>query len=190
MRGYDFSWEKFNGETLKFKLNSRYVIYDTLAHNWKIINYTIRRFDHGKQHFEHGDTLIKHFNVIPSDYSDQLVNMDVMNYFQLDRFITKERIKGSENIKFYLVEKYRRIAFPFATLILTLIGASLSSQKIRGGMGLHLAFGIVLSFTYIIFMQISTVFATYGTLSPFVAVWIPNIIFSIIALYLLKRAPK
>ena len=190
MRGYDFSWEKFNGETLKFKLNSRYVIYDTLAHNWKIINYTIRRFDHGKQDFEHGDTLIEHFNVIPSDYSDQLVNMDVMNYFQLDRFITKERIKGSENIKFYLVEKYRRIAFPFATLILTLIGASLSSQKIRGGMGLHLAFGIVLSFTYIIFMQISTVFATYGTLSPFVAVWIPNIIFSIIALYLLKRAPK
>ena len=119
-----------------------------------------------------------------------MCSIDIMNYFQLDKFITKERIKGSENIKFYLVEKYRRIAFPFATLILTLIGASLSSQKIRGGMGLHLAFGIVLSFTYIIFMQISTVFATYGTLSPFVAVWIPNIIFSIIALYLLKRAPK
>ncbi len=188
--GYNFTWEKFDGQELKFKLTSRYAIFDTLTEEWKIINYNIRRFKDGKQSFEHGDTLIERFNIMPRDYSDKVAKMDVMNYFELNDFINKEKIKGSEKIKFYLVEKYKRIAFPFATIILTLIGASLSSRKLRGGMGIHLAIGITLSFTYIIFMQISTVFATYGTLSPFIAVWIPNIIFSIIALYLLRIAPK
>jgi lipopolysaccharide export system permease protein len=116
--------------------------------------------------------------------------MDVMDFFELNDFIEKEKIKGSENIKFYLVEKYRRLSFPFATLILTVIGAAVSSRKIRGGMGLHLAIGITLSFGYIIFMQISTVFATFGTLSPFVAVWLPNFVFFFIALYMVRIAPK
>ena len=95
-----------------------------------------------------------------------------------------------ENIKFYYVERNRRLAFPFATIILTIIGAALSSRKVRGGMGLHIAIGITLSFTYIIFMQISTVFATFGTLSPLIAVWIPNIVFTFIAVFLYRMAPK
>jgi lipopolysaccharide export system permease protein len=144
----------------------------------------------GVHTFSKGDHMDTTFNVVPSDFSNRVSRMDVMNFFELQSFINKERLKGSENIKFYLVEKYKRISFPFATLILSVIGVSLSSRKVRGGIGLHLALGITLSFAYIVFMQISTVFATYGTLSPLISVWLPNILFTFVALYLLKRAPK
>jgi len=79
---------------------------------------------------------------------------------------------------------------PFSTYILTLIGVSLASRKVRGGIGLHIGFGLFLSFTYIMFLQVSSTFATNGNLSPWLAVWIPNFIFLAIALYLLKTAPK
>ncbi len=189
--GYNFTWEKFDGQTLKYKLKSKTIVYDSANNDWTIIKYKERIFDDDNtQHFTEGDTLIAKFNIIPRDYSDKVVNMEVMDYFELNEFIANEEIKGSENIKFYYVEKYRRVSFPFATLILTVIGAALSSRKVRGGMGIHLAVGITMSFTYIIFMQISTVFATFGALSPLVATWIPNIVFFFIAIYLVRIAPK
>ncbi len=189
--GYNFTWEKFDGQELIYKLKSKTINYDSVNNIWNIVKYKSREFvNDSTQLFEKGDTLVAKFNIIPRDYSDKVINMEVMDYFELNDFIAKEEIKGSENIKFYYVEKHRRVAFPFATLILTVIGAALSSRKVRGGMGLHLAIGITLSFTYIIFMQISTVFATFGALSPFVAVWIPNIVFFFIAMYLYKVAPK
>jgi lipopolysaccharide export system permease protein len=113
-----------------------------------------------------------------------------MNWSQLNRYISDEKLKGSENLSFYEIEKHKRIAFPFATVVLTLIGVSLSSRKIRGGIGLHLGAGITLSFAFILFMQVTTTFATNGNLPPVVAVWIPNIIFGTLGYYLLKIAPK
>ena len=100
------------------------------------------------------------------------------------------KVKGSENIPFYEVEKYKRIAFPFATFVLTLIGVSLSSRKVRGGIGMHIGIGLLISFAYILFMQVSTVMATNTGMSAAYAVWIPNVIFGILSLYLLKKAPK
>jgi lipopolysaccharide export system permease protein len=116
--------------------------------------------------------------------------METMNFKELERFIDNEKLKGSENIRFFLVEKHRRIAFPFATLVLTLIGVSLSSRKVRGGIGLHLGLGLLLSFTFILFMQVSTTFATNGNLPAVLAVWIPNIVFAILGVYFMKTAPK
>ena len=189
--GYNFTWEKFDGQKLIYKLKSKTIIYDSANNQWNNVRYKARKFiNDSTQTFEEGDTLVAKFNIIPRDYSDKVVNMEVMDYFELNEFIAKEELKGSENIKFYYVEKHLRVSFPFATLILTVIGAALSSRKVRGGMGIHLAVGITLSFTYIIFMQISTVFATFGALSPLVAVWIPNMIFFIIAVYLVRIAPK
>jgi len=190
LTGYGFTWEIFDGQKLVFKVHARNITFDTSTFKWTIHHYTTREIIGDKQYFKKGVEFDTTLNVVPRDYSDKVARMDIMDYFELDDFIAKERIKGSEKIKFYLVEKYRRVSFPIATIILTLIGAALSSRKMRGGIGLHLAIGITLSFSYIIFMQVSTVFATFGTLSPFIAVWIPNIIFSFIALYLLKLAHK
>jgi len=127
----------------------------------------------------------------PKDMVRFQSKIEVLPYFELKEFIAKEKLKGSSRIEFFEVEMYKRTAFPFATFILTIIGVSISSRKIRGGVGLHIALGLVLSCVYILFMHISTTFATSGTFDhALLAVWIPNIIFSFVAFYLYKNAQQ
>ena len=106
------------------------------------------------------------------------------------KFIKQEEIKGGEEIIYHKIEKNKRIAFPFASIILTLIAVAISSKKIRGGVGVNLGLGILIAFSYILFMQISTTFSTNSNLSPMLAVWIPNIIFLLAAIILLKKSNK
>ncbi|MPN34457.1 hypothetical protein SDC9_181950 [bioreactor metagenome] len=94
------------------------------------------------------------------------------------------------NIQSFQIEYHSRIASVFSAFILTIIGASLSARKVKGGMGLNIGIGLVLSMGYILFMTVSSTFAVKGSMSPFVAAWIPNIIFLLIAMYLYKRAPN
>ena len=109
---------------------------------------------------------------------------------ELDEFIEREKIKGSSNVPFYEVEKHSRNALPFSTYILTVIGVAMSSRKVRGGIGAHIAMGLALAVTYILAMKVTTVYATNAGLNPIIAVWIPNVIYGIIALVLYNRAPK
>ena len=100
-------------------------------------------------------------------------------------------MEGSNNIAQYEVERDQRTAFPFATFILTVIGVSLSTRKVRGGTGLHLGVGLMIAFSFILFMQVSTTFATSGGfITPLVSVWIPNFIFGIVAFFMIRMAPK
>jgi lipopolysaccharide export system permease protein len=108
----------------------------------------------------------------------------------LDAFIIDQRQQGSAKINTYLNEQHRRIAGPVATFILTLIGLSLSSRKVRGGIGLQIGIGMLLSFTYILFMQITKTFSEASTIPPFVAMWLPNVIFLTVAVFLVRYAPK
>lgn len=126
----------------------------------------------------------------PKDMQRFESKIEVLPYFELKQFIVKEKQKGSSRIEFFEVEMYKRTAFPFATFLLTIIGVSISSRKIRGGVGLHIALGLVLSCVYILFMHVSVTFATTGLAQPLVAVWIPNIIFSFVAFYLYRNAQQ
>ena len=127
----------------------------------------------------------------PKDMIRLQSRFEVLTYFDLKEFIIKEKQKGSSRIEVFEVEMYKRTSFPFATFILTIIGVSLSSRKVRGGVGLHIALGLVLSCMYILFMHISTTFATSGSFDhPLLAVWIPNIIFSFVAFYLYRKAQQ
>ena len=127
----------------------------------------------------------------PKDMIRLQSRFEVLTYFDLKEFIIKEKQKGSSRIELFEVEMYKRTSFPFATFILTIIGVSLSSRKVRGGVGLHIALGLVLSCMYILFMHISTTFATSGSFDhPLLAVWIPNIIFSFVAFYLYRKAQQ
>lgn len=126
----------------------------------------------------------------PKDMIRFQSKIEVLPYFELRDFIIKEKLKGSSRIEFFEVEMYKRTAFPFATFILTIIGVSLSSRKVRGGVGLQIAVGLVLSCIYILFMHVSTTFANSGLAQPMIAVWIPNIIFSFVAFYLYKKAQQ
>ena len=115
---------------------------------------------------------------------------ETMTTPELKRYIDRQRRRGMANIKAFEIEYHNRIAISFAAFILTLIGVSLSSKKVKGGMGMNLGIGIALSFGYIVFQTISSTFAVNGNTPPIVAVWIPNIVFLLIGLYLYHKAPK
>ena len=109
---------------------------------------------------------------------------------ELNKYVEREKLHGRENLNFYYIEKERRTAQPFAALILTVIGACIASRKIRGGSGLHLALGIIISAIYIMFLQTSTTLSTKANLNPFLSVWIPNFVFAIVAYILYRRQVK
>ena len=137
-----------------------------------------------------GSNLDPILKIDPNDFARRINTVETMNFFELNEFIEKEKAKGSDNTAFYEIEKHKRFAFPFATFILTLIGVSLASRKVRGGIGLHIGLGLLISFSFILFMQVTITFATNANLSPFLAMWIPNILFGLLAYSLFKLAPK
>ncbi|MCB2221225.1 MAG: LptF/LptG family permease [Bacteroidetes bacterium] len=188
--GYKFSMEKYSGNRLVSKLNAQRIIWDSISETWEIKNYVIRHIGQNTESITKGEELDTVINMRPEEFSFILEDMKTMNFMELRAFIDKERLKGSQNIKEFEVEKHRRIANPFATIILTLIGVSISSRKVRGGIGMHLGIGLTITFSFILFQQISTVFATRGNLDPWLSVWIPNFLFAIIAAFLIRIAPK
>lgn len=116
--------------------------------------------------------------------------VEVMPYKELKEYIAREKLRGSNQIEFFEVEMYKRTSFPFATIILTVMGVSISSRKVRGGVGLQIALGLMLSCVYIMLLYIFTTIATTGFAHPMLAVWIPNIIFTFVALYFYKNAQR
>jgi lipopolysaccharide export system permease protein len=188
--GYKFSLEKFEGKQLVSKLTSRSIKWNKEKEKWTIKDYVIRRIDGDKETLEKGKSIDTLLNFKPDEFSRRTNVVEAMNMMELDDFIDEQIMRGDSNISAYKIEKYRRIANPFSAFILTLIGVSLASRKVRGGMGLHLGIGLALSFSFILFMQISTVFATNGSMNPLLAVWLPNILFLVIGIYLYRVAPK
>lgn len=188
--GFMFSIEKFEGGKLVTKLMADRITWDSLTQKWSIENYTIRNINGMTEELKKGVRLDTILSIHPSEFNRRMNFIEAMDFSELNNYIKEEKQRGSEVIPFYEVEKYRRTSYPFATFILTLIGVAISSKKVRGGIGLQLGAGILLSFTYIMFMQVSTTFATNGNVPAVVAVWIPNLVYAFIAIYLLRKAPK
>jgi len=188
--GFRFSLEKIENGTRTDYLNSERIQWDSTSQKWSIINYYIRHVNGMQEEIQSGKQLDTVLNMNPTNFKRRINIVDAMDTPALNKFIADEEMEGGTNVNAYLVEKYRRVSIPVATFILTLIGVSLSSKKVRGGIGVQLGFGIALSFTYILFMQVSNTFAINDILPAFIAVWLPNMIFSIIAILLLRNAPK
>ncbi len=187
--GFRFSLERIKDGKLTYKLMADAVRWDSIQHKWHVMNYHIREIRGMDEVLVSGSSFDTTLALTPADFTQRINNIETMDNVELSHFIRQEELRGAENTEFYLVEKYRRTAVPFATFILTVIGVSVAGRKIRGGFGLQIVFGLVLSFAYIFFMQVSYTFATGGGLSPLLAVWIPNILFAGIAFVLLRYAP-
>jgi len=186
-----FTIETFDGKKLKSKLVAQNIDYDTTNGHWKIKDYLLREFlPDGKMRITKGTVIDTVLNMRPSDFKTERKFFETMNSWELRTHIDEQLERGLGNVEEFEIELERRIASPFSAFILTLIGVSLASRKVRGGMGLHIGIGIALSFAYILFMTISTTFAVNGNMSPWVAVWIPNFVFAGIAVFLYIRAPK
>lgn len=189
--GYHFTYEVFDEQVLRSKLKADFIRLDTVKNAWVLDNYSIRTISpEGVELIQSGRQIDTILDLNPDKIMPRLYTTEMMTTPKLREFIEEERITGSENLNFYLMEEYKRTSWPVATYVLTLIGVSISSRKTRGGVGLNIAIGLIICVSYIFFMQVSTTFATVGSLSPFLAVWIPNIIFSVIAIYLYLIAPK
>jgi lipopolysaccharide export system permease protein len=188
--GYSFTYEVWDGLELKSKMFANYVEWDSLSNKWKLDNYYIREYTDGVEKITEGPTIDTVLAFAPTEFGGRVEDTQMMNVNELDDFIAEQRIKGSSNIPYYLIEKHSRNALPFSTYILTIIGVSMSSRKVRGGLGAHIAAGLALAVTYILAMKVSTVYATNAGLDPLIAAWIPNFLYGILAVVLFMRAPK
>jgi lipopolysaccharide export system permease protein len=188
--GYKFTLEIFSGQNLKEKLVADRITWDSVKTKWKIENYTIRKIDGLKESMSAGLQMDTTLDMRPNDFEIYDNIYQAMNMGELNDRIKKEETRGTGVMSDLKLEKYQRYVYPFSAFVLTLMGVSLSSRKVRGGVGLPLGIGIFLSFTYILFIRFSSMFALKGGLPPMIAVLIPNIVFGILGIYLLMKAPK
>jgi lipopolysaccharide export system permease protein len=189
-RGWKFTMEKFRDRELIYKITADEANWDSLRSKWTLIRYFSRSLGPMKESIHKGEKLDTTFGLKPADFMEDIEEVSIMNFFTLRDHIKLKELRGDPDLIKYQVKEYERVAFPFATIVLTLIGVAVSSRKVRGGIGFNLGLGLALTFMYILFMQVFTVMATFGNFPPLLAVWIPNILFGVIALVLVRMAPK
>ena len=188
--GYQFTIEKFEDGELVSKMMADQIRWDTTVNKWRARRYYIRTIDGLYETIEEGKQIDTTLAMHPDDFKMRLTIVETMSLKELDEFIQKQRMQGETNVTSYQIERHNRIAFPFSTFILTIIGVAVSSRKMRGGIGLQIAIGVVISFTYILFIQFSKQFAIGGMLPVMAAVWLPNVFFLIVSIFLMRMAPR
>jgi len=191
LRGRNFTLERFDEKgRLISKLSSSSVLWDSVSSKWSATNYTLREMMGHEEVVTQGVRIDTALTIRPGDFSRDPGFVGTMTYRELYDYIDLLRLQGSDELKVFLIEKHRRYAHPFAVFILTLIGVSLSSKKIRGGIGMSIGIGLALSFSYILFLQFASQFSVKGNLDPMLAMWIPNMMYIVIGMVLYKLAPK
>jgi lipopolysaccharide export system permease protein len=187
--GYRFSLEKFKGKRLVSRLTAETIKWDS-AYRWKLSNYLQRDFKGMRESIKKGFSKDTTIQVQPEEFFITAMEAPQMSNTKLGNYLDRQANRGVGNIQGFQDEYYKRFSMPLAAFIMTLIGVSLSSRKVRGGMGFHLGIGLALSALFILFSTMSTSFAVGGLMSAFTAVWLPNVVFLLIGLYLYKTAPK
>ena len=192
-RGYGFSLDHFENKKLVSHMTANVIQYDTISdsrNHWKAIGYTIRTLKGLREHITKGTEIDTMIMMEPMDLVFSKGQQETFTSPELKRYISKQQERGSVNVVQYEVEYHKRIATSFASFILTVIGASLSSRKRKGGMGLYLGIGLALSFTYILLQTVSATFAINAGLPAMLAAWIPNLIYVVIAYFCYRQAPN
>lgn len=209
--GYHFTLEKFEHNRLVEKLTADRIEWDSTKHKWIMRDWIIRRVDSlfhipsamevkqgYKPHSALPDTA-KVFSgssrdtalvIQPKEFESDYLRSEGLTLNELDDHIEMLSRRGSTGVELYQVEKYTRYTSPFTILILVFMGVIVSSRKSRGGTGLQIALGFVLSFLFILFFTLFRTFAEAGSMPPQISVWIPNIIFFIITLVMYKYVPR
>lgn len=187
--GYKFSLEKYEGKEVKSRLTAENIRYDS-AGLWTLTTWKIQNFNGLKEEMTSGGNLDTLLNIEPRDFLISKNDEQTLTSPELKQYIERQKERGVANIKDFEIEYERRYAMTAAAFILTIIGLSLSSRKVRGGIGVNIGIGLLLSFSYILFMTVTSTFAVNNYTSARVAMWIPNLIYSIIAIYLYRRAAR
>jgi lipopolysaccharide export system permease protein len=188
---YRFTLERIENDRLVSKISAESAVYDTAKGTWRLKKYFIREYnDDLTDRVRSGRQLDTTIELSSKDFYLTEKTVETLTYNELNTLIDTQRMRGDANVKFALIEKNTRFALPFSAFILTIMGVALSSKKRRGGIGWNIGIGIALAFTYILFLRFSQMFVHTGTLPPAIALWLPNVVFTIIAAFLYKIAPK
>ena len=187
--GYRVSLEHFENKTLTMRITADRIRYDS-AHCWHMENYVRRDFDGMRETLTKGNRLDTIIPVQPrelfvtAEQAQEMTNPELIEYMEL------QEKRGAGNIQAFETEYHKRWASPLGAFIMTLLGVTMSSKKVRGGMGKNLGIGIVLTAAYILFSTVSTTFSVNGVMSPFMSAWLPNFVFLAIGIVLYIRALK
>jgi len=189
-RGSNFVLQEIEGNKVVKNIRADNLIWDTARKDWIITNVVVRTIDSLKEKVEIVDTMQVALNFKPYELQKGEYTKDILKTPELAEYIRNEKMRGAENTKDLEVERYRRMATPLSLILLTIIGASVASRKVRGGSGLHLAIGFITAALFILTDRFSTIFSTKGNFPPLLAAWTPNLIFLVVAVILYRKAPK
>ncbi len=187
--GYRASLEHFNGKSLEMRITADRVRYDS-AYCWHFEQYTKRSFDGLVEQIERGNRLDTTISIQPDELFITAEMAQEMTNPELRHYIQKQQARGAGNTQAFETEYHKRWAMPLGAFIMTLLAVTMSSRKVRGGMGKNLGIGLVLTAAYILFSTVSSTFAVSGVMTPFMAVWLPNFVFLAIGIYLYTKTPK
>ena len=188
--GYNVTLEEFSDMKLKRKLFARQIIWDRDNESWKLKSWRLRILNENGESIFDGFELDTTLLLNPNDFDNTYRLSETFTMGELNDFIKLQKLRGSDDLNVYEIEKYMRYAQPFTVIILVLLGAILASKKSRQGTGFLIALGFLIAFTFIIFFMMSRAFAENGSLNALLAVWLPNIIFGLLTIYLYRLIPK
>lgn len=188
--GHNFTLEKFNGTKLEYKINANTIKWRPEDSTYVLKGYSKRIVGQMGDSLQSTPSRKMKFNFMPDDLTPTIYAAETMSLGELNDFIDKERDRGSSNINAYMVVLYKKYSIPVSAFILTIIAVAVSAMKRRGGMGMNLAMGIGLAFTFVFFDKVFGTMAEKSSLPPMVAVWLPNVSFGILAVYLLRNARR
>ena len=187
---YRFTLERIEEGKLVSKLSAESAAWDSTFGGWKLRNYYIRDFYGESEMVRTGRQIDTVINLTIDDFYRRKNIVESLSEKDLNELIAVQKMRGDALVDRSLIEKNNRIAMPFSAFVLTVIAVSLSSRKKRGGLGLNIGIGLALSFSYILFMRFSQMFVLKGIMAPVLAMWLPNLVFAVVAAILYKLAPK
>lgn len=187
--GYKFSYDRFDGKKLEERITAMRIQHDSL-YNWTAYNCMQRKFVGLKEEVTTHDEMKLELNMIPKDFVKVVKEYEQLTTSELVEYLETQSKRGLYGLNAYELELQKRIASPFSAFVLTIIGVSVASRKSRGGTGFHIFIGFLLSVTYILFNMVSSSLTIKGGLNPTISVWLPNVLYLAIGIYLYKIAPK
>lgn len=191
--GYRSSYEHYEGKSLRSRITAERIRYDGNEQEpfkWHFEQYVRRDFDGMREEITRGQRLDTIITLEPRELFITAEQAQQMTNPELREYINKQKARGAGNTEAFETEMHKRWASPLAAFIMTLLAVTMSSRKVRGGMGKNLGIGLTLSALYILFSTVSTTFSTRGVMTPFMAVWLPNFLFLAIGIFLYRKTPK
>ena len=188
--GYKFTLEKIEDTKLVRKLSAEQIKWKDEEEKWQLVNWKVREFKGFKEEVNFGSSLDTTLAIHPKDFANNYRLYETFTINELNQYIRELRERGADDIEMYLIEKYLRFTSPFTMIILTFIGLIVSARKSREGAGFQIALGFLIAFIYIIFFVFTRSIAEVGAMDPALGVWIPNIIFSGVGVFLYKTLPR